>query len=163
MNDGWREEQKLLLRLAAIDATGFTDEEKIEPGPADPPFELDEEGAEFKEWEMPVNQMGRHLHRPIRSWRRQLSFKTVKDYDDWIARLHALPDAFAQVTTNMAIGMEDAARAAEVSAGKGAGAGEAIGRPEAGGLAAGRAAQEVSGVDFAQRSRSGSRRRCWMR
>jgi uncharacterized protein (DUF885 family) len=37
----------------------------------------------------------------------QLSFTTVKDYDDWIARLHEIPKAFAQVTTNMSIGMDD--------------------------------------------------------
>jgi uncharacterized protein (DUF885 family) len=37
----------------------------------------------------------------------RLSFTTVKDYDDWIARLHALPKAFDQVTTNMSIGMDD--------------------------------------------------------
>jgi uncharacterized protein (DUF885 family) len=37
----------------------------------------------------------------------QLSFTSVKDYDDWIARLHAIPHAFDQVTANMAIGMED--------------------------------------------------------
>jgi uncharacterized protein (DUF885 family) len=37
----------------------------------------------------------------------QLSFTTVKDYDDWIARLHAIPKAFDQVTANMSIGMDD--------------------------------------------------------
>ena len=37
----------------------------------------------------------------------ELSFTTVKDYDDWIARLHAIPHAFDQVTENMSIGMED--------------------------------------------------------
>ncbi len=31
----------------------------------------------------------------------------MKDYDDWIARLRALPHAFDQVTANMSIGMED--------------------------------------------------------
>jgi uncharacterized protein (DUF885 family) len=31
----------------------------------------------------------------------------VKDYDDWIARLHAIPKAFAETTTNMSIGMDD--------------------------------------------------------
>jgi len=31
----------------------------------------------------------------------------VKDYDDWIARLHAIPAAFGQVTENMSIGMDD--------------------------------------------------------
>jgi uncharacterized protein (DUF885 family) len=37
----------------------------------------------------------------------QLSFTTVKDYDDWIARLHAIPRAFDQVTANMSIGVDD--------------------------------------------------------
>jgi uncharacterized protein (DUF885 family) len=37
----------------------------------------------------------------------QLSFTTVKDYDDWIARLHAIPKAFDQVTANMSIGIDD--------------------------------------------------------
>jgi len=31
----------------------------------------------------------------------------VKDYDDWIARLHLIPKAFEQETVNMSIGMED--------------------------------------------------------
>ncbi|MFP5204155.1 MAG: DUF885 domain-containing protein, partial [Acidobacteriota bacterium] len=37
----------------------------------------------------------------------ELTFATAKDYDDWIARLHAIPRAFEQVTHNMEIGMED--------------------------------------------------------
>jgi uncharacterized protein (DUF885 family) len=37
----------------------------------------------------------------------KLSFTTVKDYDDWIARLHLIPTAFEQVTTNMSIGIEN--------------------------------------------------------
>ncbi len=37
----------------------------------------------------------------------QLSFTEVKDYDDWIARLRAIPNAFDQVMTNMSIGMDD--------------------------------------------------------
>jgi uncharacterized protein (DUF885 family) len=37
----------------------------------------------------------------------ELTFTSVKDFDDWIARLHAIPRAFDQVTTNMEIGMED--------------------------------------------------------
>ncbi len=31
----------------------------------------------------------------------------MKDYDDWIARLHAIPKAFDQTMTNMSIGMDD--------------------------------------------------------
>jgi uncharacterized protein (DUF885 family) len=55
---------------------------------------------------MPLTQMGGiHAHYPRLV--AELSFTTLKDYDDWIARLHAIPHAFDQVTTNMSIGMED--------------------------------------------------------
>ena len=106
VNDRLAREQKFLLRLAAIDPTGFTDQEKISQELLIRQFEMDEEAAEFKEWEMPVNQMG-GIYRDYPELAAELSFATVKDYDDWIARLHAMPTAFAQVTENMSIGMED--------------------------------------------------------
>ena len=55
---------------------------------------------------MPVNQMD-GIHTTYPQLVAQLSFTTVKDYDDWIARLHQIPKAFDQVTTNMSIGMDD--------------------------------------------------------
>jgi uncharacterized protein (DUF885 family) len=86
--------------------TGFTDQEKISRDLLLREFAEDQEAAEFKEWEMPVNQMG-GIHTDYPQLVAQLSFTTVKDYDDWIARLHAIPAAFDQVTTNMSIGMDD--------------------------------------------------------
>ena len=106
VNDALAREQKFLLRLASIDPTGFTDQEKTSQDLLIREFELDEEGAEFKDWEMPVNQMG-GIYNDYPRLAAMLSFTTVKDYDDWIARLHALPTAFAQVTENMSIGLED--------------------------------------------------------
>jgi uncharacterized protein (DUF885 family) len=105
-NDGLAREQAFFLRLAAIDPTGFTDQEKISRELLLRSFTEDEEAAEFKEWEMPVSQMD-GIHTAFPQLVAQLSFTTVKDYDDWIARLHQLPKAFDQVTTNMSIGMED--------------------------------------------------------
>jgi len=95
-----------LMRLAAIDPTGFTDQEKTSRELLLRQFADDEEAADFKEWEMPVNQMG-GIYATYPQLVAQLSFTTVKDYDDWIARLRAIPKAFEQVTTNMSIGMED--------------------------------------------------------
>jgi uncharacterized protein (DUF885 family) len=100
------QEQGYMLRLAAIDLTGFTDQEKISRELLLRQFADDEEGTQFKEWEMPVNQMD-GIHTTYPRLVAALSFDTVKDYDDWIARLRALPKAFDQVTTNMSIGMED--------------------------------------------------------
>jgi uncharacterized protein (DUF885 family) len=106
VNDGLAREQKFLMRLAAIDPTGLTDQEKISQDLLIHEFEMDQEGAEFKEWEMPVNQMG-GIYSDYPQLAAELDFSTVKDCDDWIARLHALPAAFAQVTENMSIGIED--------------------------------------------------------
>jgi uncharacterized protein (DUF885 family) len=106
VNDALAREQNFLLKLAAIDPAGFTDQEKTSQDLLMRQFEMDQEAAEFKEWEMPIDQMG-GIYRDYPDLAAELSFATVKDYDDWIARLHALPTAFRQVTENMSIGMED--------------------------------------------------------
>jgi uncharacterized protein (DUF885 family) len=106
VNEALGREEGLMMRLAAIDPAGLTDSENISRELLLREFADDLEGAEFKEWEMPLNQMG-GIHTVYPQLVAQLSFTTVKDYDDWIARLHAIPGAFDQVTANMAIGIED--------------------------------------------------------
>jgi uncharacterized protein (DUF885 family) len=105
-NDWLEREESYLMRLAAIDPDGLTDQEKISRELLLRQFADDAEGAQFKEWEMPLNQLG-GIYTAYPNLAAQLSFTTVKDYDDWIARLHAIPRAFDQVTANMSIGMED--------------------------------------------------------
>ena len=105
-NETLAREQGFLLRLAAIDPTGFTDQEKTSRDLLLRDIAEDQESAEFKEWEMPINQMG-GIHTTYPQLVPELSFTTVKDYDDWIARLHLIPHAFDQVATNMSIGMDD--------------------------------------------------------
>ena len=106
VNNWLAQERTFMLRLAAIDSTGFTDQEKTSQELLMRDLEEDQDGAQFKEWEMPVNQMY-GIYSTYPQLVTQLSFTTVKDYDDWIARLHAMPKAFDQVTTDMSIGMED--------------------------------------------------------
>ena len=105
-NDQLAREQGFLMRLVAIDPAGFTDQEKLSQEMLERRFEEDQEGAQFKEWELPISQMG-GIYSDYPQLAAELSFTTVKDYDDWIARLHALPRAFGQVVTNMSIGMDD--------------------------------------------------------
>jgi uncharacterized protein (DUF885 family) len=99
-------QQSFLMRLAAIDPTGLSNQEKTSRELLMRTFTEDAEAAEFKQWEMPVNQMG-GIHTDWPQLVAELSFTSVKDYDDWIARLHAIPRAFSQVTENMSIGVED--------------------------------------------------------
>ena len=105
-NESLAREQAFLMRLAEIDPAGLSDQEKISRELLLRELTEDQEAADFKQWEMPVNQMG-GIYTTYPSLVAQLSFTTVKDYDDWIARLHLIPKAFDQVTTNMAIGIED--------------------------------------------------------
>jgi uncharacterized protein (DUF885 family) len=105
-NDNLAREQGFLMRLAAIDPAGFTAQEVISRDLLLRQFADDQEAAQFKEWEMPLNQMG-GIHTTYPQIVAQLEFKTVKDYDDWIARLHQIPTAFEQTTQAMSIGVED--------------------------------------------------------
>jgi uncharacterized protein (DUF885 family) len=106
VNDGLAREENVLMQLMAIDPAGLTDEEKTGRELLLRQFAEDEEAAEFKEWEMPLDQMG-GIATTYPQLVSRLSFATVKDYDDWIARLHSIPRAFDQVTNNMSIGMQD--------------------------------------------------------
>ena len=106
INDGLAREQSFLMRLAAIDTAGLTDQEKVSRELLLRHFAEDAEAANFKEWEMPLNQM-EGIYTVYPRLVAQLSFTTVKDYDDWIARLRAIPRAFDQVTANMSIGVDD--------------------------------------------------------
>jgi uncharacterized protein (DUF885 family) len=105
--NAWLErEQNYLMQLAAIDPAGLSPQDKISRELLLREFTDDLEAASFKEWEMPMNQLS-GIATTYPRLVPQLSFTTVKDYDDWIARLHAIPKAFEQVTTNMSIGIDD--------------------------------------------------------
>jgi uncharacterized protein (DUF885 family) len=106
INDWLAAEQGFLMKLAAIDSTGLSDQDKVSRDLLLRDLAEDQESAEFKEWEMPVNQMG-GIYATYPQLVAQLSFTTSKDYDDWIARLHAIPKAFDQVTADMSIGIDD--------------------------------------------------------
>ncbi len=106
LNDWLATEQGFLMRLAAIDPTGMSDQEKTSRELLLREFADNEEDAQFKEWEMPINQMG-GIYSTYPDLVAELSFDNVKDYDDWIARLRQIPTAFDQVMVNMSVGMDD--------------------------------------------------------
>jgi uncharacterized protein (DUF885 family) len=106
INDWLAVEQDMLLKLAAVDPAGLSGQDQVSRELLIRDLTEDQEGAEFKSWEMPVNQMG-GIYATYPQLVAQLSFTTSKDYDDWIARLRAIPHAFDQVTSNMSIGIDD--------------------------------------------------------
>ena len=66
----------------------------------------DQDGARFKEWEMPVNQYD-GIQLDLAQLPQHTSFDTADDYDHYMARLSKVPRAFSQVMTNMQTGMDD--------------------------------------------------------
>jgi len=100
------ETQKFLTRFEAIDTTGFPDQETLNKGLMVRDLREQLEGARFKPWQMPVNQnQGVQIDLPqIASL---LSFETVKDYEDYIARLKQFPRLFDETTIQMRNGMAE--------------------------------------------------------
>jgi uncharacterized protein (DUF885 family) len=93
-----------LAKFTAVDATGFPEQERLNRDLMVRTLRETLDAAKFREWEMPVNQMnGLHIDAP--QLVTSLSFDTVKDYEDYIARLKQLPRAFREVTVQMRKGM----------------------------------------------------------
>ena len=93
-------------RLGAIGTSQLSEQERISAEVMLRSLIDDQEGAKFKEWEMPVNQFN-GFHTEIARLPGLLTFETVKDYDDWIARLKKIPEAFLQLEANMMLGMDE--------------------------------------------------------
>ncbi|NYF79958.1 DUF885 domain-containing protein [Granulicella arctica] len=98
--------RKFIQQLSEIDTTGLAQQDQVSDDLMLRSLIDDQEAAKFKEWEMPVNQFN-GPHTALAQLVAQLSFETVKDYEDYIARLTKIPTVFSQITTNMQLGMED--------------------------------------------------------
>jgi len=95
-----------LKQFEAVDTTGFPEQEQLNRDLMVRDLRERLEAAKFKDWEMPVSQFG-GIHIDTPQFVTSLSFATVKDYDDYIARLKQLPVAFDQTMTQMRKGMHD--------------------------------------------------------
>jgi uncharacterized protein (DUF885 family) len=98
--------RRFIEQLSEIDTTGLPDQERLSAELMLRSLIDDQEGAKFKEWEMPVNQFnGPHTELP--QLVSSLQFDSVKDYDDYIARLKKVPTALSQVMTNIELGIDE--------------------------------------------------------
>ncbi len=105
-NDSLARERGFLQRLGEVDETGMTDQEQLSKEILVRDLVQDQQEARFKPWEMPVSQFS-GLHVDLPALAAQLTFNSVKDYDDYLARLQKVPLAFQQITDCMSVGMDD--------------------------------------------------------
>jgi len=101
------EHQRLALtRFEALDVTGFPEEEKLNHALQVRSLREDIERARFKDWEMPATQFG-GVHLGYASLPSYLPFRNVKDYENYLARLHQIPRILEQATRHMRQGLYD--------------------------------------------------------
>ncbi len=106
IDEDLQQERKFLARFDAIDTAGFPEQEILNKLLMVRDLRIDLEGARFKSWEMPVNQMS-GIHNSMPQLVNLLSFETIKDYDDYITRLKLLPRLFDQTVIQMRKGMAE--------------------------------------------------------
>jgi len=106
IDDGLADAKKFLDRFEAIDTTGFPEQEILNKKLMMRDLKMTLESARFKPWEMPVSQFGGvHVH--TQQLVIVLSSHTVKDYDDYIARLKQMPRYFDENMIQMRKGMAE--------------------------------------------------------
>jgi uncharacterized protein (DUF885 family) len=98
--------QQTLPVFEAIDTTGFPEQERLSRELMIRGLREQIEGARFKDWEMPVDQMN-GLHLGLAGLPSNTTFHSVKDYQDYIARLHQIPRVLHQAIADMRDGLKD--------------------------------------------------------
>src|SRR6202012_4198447 len=106
VNAGLARGRDYIQQLSEIDTTGLSEQERLSADLMLRSLIEAQEGAKFKEWEMPVNQFN-GFHTDLAQLPSRLQFNSVKDYDDYITRLTKVPAAFSQIMTNMQLGADE--------------------------------------------------------
>ncbi len=99
-------DQSFLARLEAIPTDGFPEQDTLSHAVLRSTLRQRLEDYSFKEYEMPVNQMeGPHLR--FADLPLAVPFDSMKQYDDYIARLQQIPRVFAQTEEVLRAGVKD--------------------------------------------------------
>lgn len=106
IDDNLEHTRKILVRFEAIDTTGFPDQEILNKTLMVRDLKMELESARFKPWEMAVSQNG-GPQVDLPQLVNIIPLDTVKDYDDYIARLKQMPRFFDQYQVQMRKGVAD--------------------------------------------------------
>ena len=96
----------LLARLKVISTDGMSDSDVTSHALLQRRFEQADVSYSLKNYEMPVNQQS-GIHTGLADLPLSVPFDTVPHYEDYIARLHAIPRVLQQTTEVMRQGMRD--------------------------------------------------------
>ena len=97
---------KWLARFNAVDTTGFPEQEKLNQSLMVRNLKEELEGIELKTYEMPINQFfGAHLQ--LAQFVALVPFDSTKHYEDYLARLHKVPQLVGELIAILQQGEKD--------------------------------------------------------
>jgi uncharacterized protein (DUF885 family) len=98
--------ESFLSQLDAIPTTGFTDQDQLSHDLLVRVLQQRIADFKLKEYEMPINQQN-GIHTGLADLPLAVPFDTVKQYEDYTARLHQIPRVLSQTTEVLRAGMKD--------------------------------------------------------
>jgi len=98
--------EDFLARLQAIPTAGFSDQDQLSHDLLVRVLEQRIADFNLKEYEMPVNQQN-GIHTALADLPLSVPFDTVKQYEDYVSRLHQIPRVLSQTTEVLRAGMKD--------------------------------------------------------
>jgi uncharacterized protein (DUF885 family) len=99
-------DQAFLQRLQAISTADFSDQDQLSHDLLIRVLQQRIADFDLKEYEMPINQQN-GIHTNLADLPLAVPFDSVKHYEDYISRLHQIPQALTQVTEVLRAGMKD--------------------------------------------------------
>jgi uncharacterized protein (DUF885 family) len=99
-------DEVFLARLEAIPTTGFSDQDQLSHDLLVRVLQQRIADFNLKEYEMPISQQN-GIHTGLADLPLSVPFDSVKHYEDYIARLHQIPQALSQTTEVLHAGMKD--------------------------------------------------------
>ena len=98
--------RQALKKFEALDVSGFPEQEKLNHALMVRDLRESVERARFKGWEMPATQFG-GVHLEYASLAYSVPLRTVKDYENYLARLHQIPRVLDEAIGHMRSGLRD--------------------------------------------------------
>lgn len=98
--------KKFLAEFEAIDPSGMADQDQLNRSLMISRLREAVEGAQFKPWEMQIDQFN-GIHLGYAGLPSVTPFENVKDYENYLARLHQFPRLFDQIIAASRQGMRD--------------------------------------------------------
>src|ERR1700691_2264153 len=95
-----------LARFEALDVAGFPEQEKLNHALMLRSLRETLDASQFKDWEMPATQFG-GIHLGYASLPSDSPFRNLKDYEDYLSRLHQIPRVLDQAMGHMRDGLRD--------------------------------------------------------